>query len=117
MKFESKYKVNLMHIKMSSVKMSAILFRPLRCGYNVPVKTANEDIYLAIKHTIRDNTAADGLERGLQRKGTHYSDGRMGAIASQINSLTIVYSTVRSGADQRKHQSSAQLAFVRGIHR
>ena len=41
----------------------------------------------------------------------------MGAMASQITSLTIVYSTVYSGADQRKHQSSASLAFVRGIHR
>ena len=41
----------------------------------------------------------------------------MGAIASQITSLTIVYSTVYSDADQRKHQSSALLAFVRGIHR
>ena len=41
----------------------------------------------------------------------------MGAIASQITSLTIVYSTVYSDADQRKHQSSATLAFVQGIHR
>ena len=41
----------------------------------------------------------------------------MGAMASQITSLTIVYSTVYSGTDQRKHQSSAALAFVRGIHR
>ena len=39
----------------------------------------------------------------------------MGAIA--ITSLTIVYSTVYSGADQSKHQSSASLAFVWGIHR
>ena len=37
--------------------------------------------------------------------------------ASQITSLTIVCSTGYSGADQRKHQSSASLAFVRGIHR
>ena len=37
----------------------------------------------------------------------------MGAIASQITSLTIVYSIVYSDADQRKHQSSASLAFVR----
>ena len=37
----------------------------------------------------------------------------MGAIASQITSLTIVYSAVYSDADQRKHQSSAPLAFVR----
>ena len=41
----------------------------------------------------------------------------MGPIASQITSLTIVYSIVYSDADQRKHQSSASLAFVRGIHR
>ena len=47
----------------------------------------------------------------------HYGDVIMGTIASQITSLTIVYSTVYSDADQRKHQSSASLAFVRGIHR
>ena len=41
----------------------------------------------------------------------------MDAMASQITSLTIVYSTVYSVEDQRKHQSSALLAFVRGIHR
>ena len=40
----------------------------------------------------------------------------MGTIASQITSLTIVYSTVYSDADQRKYQSSAALAFVWGIH-
>ena len=38
-------------------------------------------------------------------------------MASQITSLTIVYSTVYSGGDQRKHQSSASLALVREIHR
>ena len=38
-------------------------------------------------------------------------------IASQIPRLTIVYSAVYSDADRRKHQSSASLAFVRGIHR
>ena len=47
----------------------------------------------------------------------HYIDVIMGAIASQITSLTIVYSTVNLGEDQRKHQSSASLAFVQGIHR
>ena len=44
---------------------------------------------------------------------THYSDAIMGAMASQITSLMIVYSI----ADQRKHQSPASLAFLRGIHR
>ena len=41
----------------------------------------------------------------------------MGAMASQITSLTIAYSTIYSGADQGKHQSSASLAFVRRIQR
>ena len=41
----------------------------------------------------------------------------MSTMASQITSLTIVYSTVYSGTDERKHQSSMSLAFVRGIHR
>ena len=47
----------------------------------------------------------------------HYNDVIMGAIASQITSLTIVFSNGYSDADQRKHQSSASLAFVRRIHR
>ena len=45
----------------------------------------------------------------------HYTNVIMSAIASQITSLTIVYSAVYSGIDQRKYQSSASLAFVRGI--
>ena len=47
----------------------------------------------------------------------HYNDAIMGAIASQITSLTIVYWIVNSDADQKKYQSSASLAFVRRIHR
>ena len=47
----------------------------------------------------------------------HYNDVIMGAITSQITSLTIVFSTVYLDTDQSKHQSSASLAFVRGIHR
>ena len=41
----------------------------------------------------------------------------MGAKASHVTSLAIVYPTVYSEADQRKYQSSASLAFVRRIHR
>ena len=47
----------------------------------------------------------------------HYDDVTMGTIASQITNLTIVYSTLYSGADQSKHQRPASLAFVWGIHR
>ena len=57
------------------------------------------------------------LFRWWRRVPHHYSDVIMTTIAFQITSLTIVYSIVYPDADQRKHQSSASLAFVRGIHR
>ena len=55
--------------------------------------------------------------RFVKITGFHYDDVIMGTITSQITSLTIVYSTIYSDADQKKHQSSASLAFARGIHR
>ena len=48
---------------------------------------------------------------------THYSDVIMSVVASQITGVSVVYSAVCSGADQRKHQSSTSLTFVRGIPR
>ena len=56
------------------------------------------------------------IRRG-EKLSHHYNDVIMTTIASQISSLTVVYSTVYSDADQRKHQSSASLAFVWGNHR
>ena len=41
----------------------------------------------------------------------HYSDVIMSAIAFQTIGVTIIYSTVCSSADQRKHQSSASLVI------
>ena len=58
-------------------------------------------------HDWRDATSGTARSSYLARVGP----------VSQITSLTIVYSTVYSGADQRKHQSSASLAFVWVIHR
>ena len=52
-----------------------------------------------------------------ERDIIHYCDVKMGSMASQITSLTTVYSTIYSGAEKRKHQSSASLAFVQEIHR
>ena len=64
-----------------------------------------KDIHKCSKHKI------------FQWKGlTHDDDVTMSAMASQITSLTIVYSTVHSDPDQRKPQTSASLAFVREIH-
>ena len=66
---------------------------------------------LSLQHPV------PSLTTGLALWQCHYNDVIMSTIASQITSLTIVYSTVYSGADQRKRQSSASLAFVQGIHR
>ena len=55
--------------------------------------------------------------RVVYERAIHYNDVIMITMASQITSLTVVYSNVYSDADQRKHQSSASLAFVWGIHR
>ena len=74
--------------------------------------------WLTTKKTSKPHIAMDlGGESAIDRCIPHCSDVIMGAIASQIASLTIVHSTVYSGADHRKHQNSASLAFVRGIHR
>ena len=46
----------------------------------------------------------------------HYIDVIMGEMVYKIASLPTVYLTVYSDTYQRKHQSSASLAFVRGTH-
>ena len=51
-----------------------------------------------------------------EKHKSHYNDAIRSAMASQITSLAIIYSTVCSAVYQRKHQRSASLAFVRGIH-
>ena len=73
-----------------------------------------------VGHNLRSPLTAINIYRpphDINRNYNHYNDVLMGAVASQITILTIVYSTVDSDVDQRKHQSSASLAFVRGIHR
>ena len=76
------------------------------------------DIHHSFLQSI-DNRCPTAHPRGRDKWPSfgHYRDVIMGAMASQITSVSIVYSTVCSGADQRKHQSSASLAFVRAIHR
>ena len=78
-------------------------------------------VMYASRHTCHTFSHPDYLAKYIFRNNTchcgHYSDVVMGAMASQITSLTIVYSTVYSGTYQRKHKNSVSLAFVRGIHR
>ena len=58
-----------------------------------------------------------GPQRRVQKGNAHYNGVIISAMASQITGVSIVYSTVCSGTDQRKNHCSASLAFVRGIHR
>ena len=55
--------------------------------------------------------------RQQARLTIHYSDVLMSAMASQITSISSVYSAVCSGAYQINHQSSELLVFVSGIRR
>ena len=72
-----------------------------------------------IKHTRASGWSLIGHKRASTPLNFRFifDDVIMGAMASQNTSLTIVYSTVYSDANQRKHQCSASLAFVQGIHR
>ena len=84
-------------------------------------KVARWDVYRHSKGYIKIwGSISHYLHRCIQCTlilALHYSGVMMSAIASQITSLMIVYSTVYSSADQRTHQNSASLAFVLGIHR
>ena len=64
-----------------------------------------------VKQMIQTRVGCGGFEY------EHNSDVIMDTVASQITSLTIIYSTNYSDADQRKQRSSASLAFVREFHR
>ena len=75
-------------------------------------------LLMAWHHAVEDAKAsAWTMLTKFKSSMYHYNDVIMSMMASQITSLVIVYSTVYSGTDQRKHQSSRSLAFVRGIHR
>ena len=84
---------------------------PVKQPWRICIKSScrsHNKTHVTIKHEDRVHHFWDIL---------HYGDVIMTTIASQITSLSVVYSIVYSDADQRKHQSSASLAFVWGIHR
>ena len=75
--------------------------------------------WIKLNNSLNDNRCVPNMA-GLSAVTTamtrmcYYCDVIMGAVASRINSLTIVYQWFN--ADQKKHQSSASLSFVRGTH-
>ena len=81
------------------------------CGnHGLMVETVN-----LVNLLVPGSTWKHGDKKKIGELTSHYNDVIMSAMASQITSLTSVYSTIYSGADQRKHQSTASLAYVRGI--
>ena len=86
---------------------------PGKCGS----KWISISFEIILQIVIINTSSEIGLQWVPYNSFDHYNDVIMSTMMSQITSLTIVYSTVYSGANQRKHQSSAPLAFVKGIHR
>ena len=89
---------------------AGVLSREWRCSWSSAHRRCSNYIWV-----INDLIAYKGASY-IRDLTVHYSGIIMGVMASQITSLTIVYSTIYSGADQRKHQSSASMVFVWGIH-
>ena len=98
--------------KKRRLKVSSAKRRPFCLGLNVLMVTNMADKYSHIEKVLWLHSL-----QTCHRELVDYGDLIMIKMASQITSLAIVYSTVHSGEDQRKHQSSASLAFVQGIHR
>ena len=76
---------------------------------NIDVDYENDIVQLP------DNSS--GSDIALRSVLSHYSDVIMSVMAFQITGISIVCSTVCSGADQKRHQSSMSLPLERGIHR
>ena len=83
--------------------VSSVHTLPLESDHLGSLLLAGRETYL-----VQIGTVARKIGKPL----FHYSAIIMTAIASQITILTVVYSNVYLGADQRKHQSPASLAFV-----
>ena len=88
------------------------------CKFFVSCRTYPATFVKIGVNTDSENRSVDPGSNGLKVTSPkiHYNDVIMSAMASQITSHTIVYSIVYSGTNERKHQSSASLAFVGGIH-
>ena len=98
-----------------------ILCRNLTLMYSIlyqnTTRTCQENSFEKVVRKWQFCSSPQCIHFDIKYTYMHYDDVIMGAMASQITSFTIVYSTVYSGADQRKHQSSASLAFEWWIHR
>ena len=103
----------------SRFQISILILYSLLSKTSYPEISRNLEAARYIFRVFRSFWNFTGVSTGALPRSlsNHYDDVIKNTIASQITSLKIVYSIFYSSADQRKHQSSASLAFVRGIHR
>ena len=97
--------------KTQSKKLSVLLHWISNPKYKIEEKIS-KSYWSSSKVVCFGQTTGSNLEHWH----VQYSDVIMSEMASQITGISIVCLTLCSAADQRKHQSSASLAFVRGIH-
>ena len=115
------YKVDINYFILSmNINFHTIFIHPVPCAKRASELNDVYEIYIPPWTKLLGYTGF-GLScthwAWITQENFHYIDVTMTTMVSQITSLTVVYSIVYSGVDQRKHQSSASLAFVRGIHR
>ena len=110
--------------------ITTLIYINLKTGYSLWIRIIQEHTHFDRMNSFtaesdpchqRAGLGVDLITPGLLEvdiySKIHYIDVMLTTMASQITSLAVVYSIVYSDADQTKHQSSASLAFVWGIHR
>ena len=110
------------HYSHKSQWRGALIFSLICAWTNVWAKSRDandlrrhrENHYVPVMEMAAMETSRNGALVSPSRG--HWETHTFVALQWRHNGLTIVYSTVYSDADQRKHQSSASLAFVREIH-
>ena len=80
------------------------------CYYNTTLETLRPMNHVGVDHLLIDSLGP--YTYSVNTVSSYFAR----AMASQITRVSIVCSTICSGADQIKHSSSASLAFVRGVH-
>ena len=99
-------------IYMQNIEWTAVLHSDINSAF---ITSCNTCHFFQTYRCLSANALE--LWRSCTKPSIIYSDITMSAVASQITGVSIVYSTICSGTDQRNYQSSASLAFVRVIHR
>ena len=110
------YRMVLIQSILIFVKENWTHLRTPRSVMSISVST--EKLYLhEIKYTYIWKRYLSCIDCAMYTTHWHYNYVIMSATVSQITGISIVCLTVCSGTNQRKHQSSASRAFVKGIHR